>query len=155
MDITLPIWPAARRCIHTKNPMISSTGRSRPAMLSSQLLPGVLNSRSTFFSRIVASSAAARLRSPPPVVVNVLPLLRCPVMTFDELLTVIDLTWPDRTSSMNWVYEILSELPLGHRLGSTRASATTARSTHIVQRGQLPGRRTPSPPPPGGVGRLS
>ena len=43
MDITLPIWPAARRCIHTKKPMISSTGSSRPAMLSSQLLLGALN----------------------------------------------------------------------------------------------------------------
>ena len=103
IDITLPIWPAARRCIQTKNPMISSTGSIRPAMLRIQLLPGVLNSRLTPLSRIVASSAAARLRSPPPVVVKVSPFLRWPVIVFDELLTVIDTTWPSRTWFMKSV----------------------------------------------------
>ena len=71
MDITLPIWPAARRCIQTKKPMISSTGSSSPAMLSSQLLLGVLNSIvDALLAEQLASSASDRPRSPPPVVVN-------------------------------------------------------------------------------------
>ena len=47
IDITLPIWPAARRCIQMKKPMISTSGSSRLAQLSSQLELGVLASNST------------------------------------------------------------------------------------------------------------
>ena len=47
IDITLPIWPAARRCIQTKNPMIRMTGSIRPRTLSSQLELGDLNSTVT------------------------------------------------------------------------------------------------------------
>ena len=103
IDITLPIWPAARRCIQTKKPMINSTGSSSPAMLSSQLLPGVLNSMSTFCSRSTASSASDRLRSPPPVVVNSVPSSIVPVIVLEELLTTTDSTLPARTSFMNCV----------------------------------------------------
>ena len=73
IDMTLPIWPAARRCIQTKKPMISTTGSSRLAQLSNQLLLGVLNSKSTSLSLQrrglvgVAGSCSA------PVVVNFSP----------------------------------------------------------------------------------
>ena len=152
IDITLPIWPAARRCIQTKKPMISSTGNSRPAMLSSQLFPGVRNSMSTSSSRSTCSSASDRPRSPPPVVLNSVPSSNVPVIVLEELLMTIDSTLPWRASSMNVEYVILSPDWFGQRLGSMRARATTPSSTHIVHRGQLPGRRIPSPGP---GGRLS
>ena len=37
IDMTLPIWPAARRCIHTKKPMSSTTGSSKGMRLLTQL----------------------------------------------------------------------------------------------------------------------
>ena len=70
MDITLPIWPAARRCIQTKKPMISTIGSSSPAQFNSQLDYGWLNLMLTFFSLSVASSASLTPRSPAPVAVN-------------------------------------------------------------------------------------
>src|SRR5580765_4831255 len=47
MDITLPIWPAARRCIQMKKPMISTNGRSNGIRLATQLEVGVLYSTLT------------------------------------------------------------------------------------------------------------
>ena len=47
IDITLPIWPAARRCIHMKKPISNTRGSSRLAQLSSQLELGVFASKST------------------------------------------------------------------------------------------------------------
>ena len=102
-DMTLPIWPAARRCIQTKKPMINSTGRSRPAIDRNQLLPGDLKLRSTSCWRSRASSAADRPRSPPPVVLYLVPSLYSPVMAAVELLTSAVSTLPATTSFMNVV----------------------------------------------------
>ncbi len=70
-------------------------------MLNSQLFPGVWNSMSTSCSRSTASSASDSARSPPPVVVNSVPLSKVPVIVLDELLMTIDSTLPSRASSMN------------------------------------------------------
>ena len=43
IDITPPIWPCARRCIHTKNPMISMTGRKIDRIPRNQLLLAGVN----------------------------------------------------------------------------------------------------------------
>ena len=44
MDMTLPIWPAARRCIQMKKPSSSTKGKSSGMRLLTQLEVGVWNS---------------------------------------------------------------------------------------------------------------
>ena len=43
MDMMPPIWPCARRCIHTKKPISSSSGSSSGTQVSRKLLDGVEN----------------------------------------------------------------------------------------------------------------
>ena len=101
IDITLPIWPAARRCIQTKKPMISTSGSSRPAQLSSQFDDGWLKLRSTFLEASSSSSAALTPRSPAPVAVNLSPVGVVPWIVPLPLSMVTLLTWPALTLAMN------------------------------------------------------
>ena len=106
---------------------------------------------STFSSRSTCSSASDRPRSPPPVVVNSVPSSNVPG---DRVRRVVD---DDRLDVA--LAGLVHELGVGDLVArcrwargwaGSRARATTPSRTHIVHRGQLPGRRSPSPPGPDG-----
>ncbi len=101
MDMTLPIWPAARRCIQTKKPMISTIGNSKPAQFNSQLDSGWLNLMLTFLASRVASSASLKPRSPAPVAVNFVPSVVVPWIVPLPLSIVTLSTSPALTFAMN------------------------------------------------------
>src|SRR4051794_37802362 len=99
MDITLPIWPAARRCIQTKNPMISRNGKSSGIRLATQFEVGVLYSTLTFCSENSCWSASLGHWPGGAVDSNLSTFLYSPEILSVLLLTVNDSTLP---SSICW-----------------------------------------------------
>ncbi len=78
MDMMPPIWPCARRCIHTKKPISNSSGSSSGTQVSKKLLEGVEN-----LMPLAANSCTVESGS------GVLPV----VVTFSPLVSVA-LMWP-------------------------------------------------------------
>src|SRR3954451_15717030 len=113
MDMTLPIWPAARRCIHMKKPISRTSGNSRLAQLSSQFELGVFASNWTprFSSSALCASLGKLFGA---VLVNFSPVVNTPLMLLVWLLTVTLLTCPEVTSVQNSLNGRLSELDCGH-----------------------------------------
>ena len=144
IDITLPIWPAARRCIHMKNPISNTSGSSKLAQLSNQLELGDLASKSTpwFCSSSVWLTSGKLLGA---VLVNFSPVVSSPLMLLVELLRVTVLTLPSSTLAQKVLNGTLSELVVGHTLGRANDNSITAKSTGMTHRGHpLPiGRRPP------------
>src|SRR5512132_574600 len=132
--MTLPICPAARRCIHMKKPISNTSGRSRLAQLSNQLELGVLASNST---PLDCNSAlwASLGKVLGAVLVNFSPLASTPLMLLVELLTTTLLTWPSVTSDQNALNGFFSVLEVGHTLGRANDSISTAKRTGMTHRG--------------------
>ena len=129
IDMTLPIWPCARRCIQTKKPMINITGSSRPANWRNQFVDGVMNWYSTPRELMSSSSASESPRSPPPVETNDSPVVNSPVIRPDTLLISMEATSPAVTRSMNSEYDSSDPAGPDVRLGMTTAARNTPAAT--------------------------
>ena len=99
MDMMLPIWPWARRCIQTKKPMISATGSRSGSQCSRKFGVWVFGLISTPSSRSSARSASGN--GVRPVVVKLVPSLNLPVMWASPFVYWIDSTWPFSAWSRN------------------------------------------------------
>ena len=146
IDITLPIWPWARRCIQTKKPMISSTGSSTLSSPSNQLESGGSKASSTPFSLSSSSSVSDRPRSPPPCVTNSVPSSSSPVILPVPVSTVTDLTSPALTRAMKSEYVISSPSPPFISAGTKNTAMKAPAITHGSQRRSAP--PAPGRPPP-------
>ncbi|CAB4719857.1 unannotated protein [freshwater metagenome] len=74
MDMTLPIWPCARRFIQTMNPMNKMIGSSKGIRLVNQFDSGVVGLKSTPFSSISLRSSSFG-KPTGAVVLNLSPLV--------------------------------------------------------------------------------
>ena len=98
IDITLPIWPWARRCIHTKKRMRRVTGISSGISEAKKFGVGVTKSNVSVCVRISAVSSSGRGRG--PTVENSVPARSVKVMPPSVLSYSASTTWPLSTRSM-------------------------------------------------------
>ena len=154
IDITLPIWPCARRWSQTKKPMISRIGRSRLRMPRNQLLLGWVKLKSGTFSRISASSVSDGPAAW-PVVLNRSPESSSPVMLPVSFSHSACTTSPAATSAMNSEYETSSPLSPDVNAGTSttaRNRPTAIQGSQRLTHGGVEPRSSSSPPD---VGRRS
>ncbi len=74
MDMMPPIWPWARRCIHTKKPISSATGSSNGRSVAQMLDSGVSNLTPLEANRLASSSGSGT----GPVVLTFVPSFSSP-----------------------------------------------------------------------------
>src|SRR5215472_14098439 len=97
-----PIWPWARRCIHTRNPTRSRNGRRTGIHVSQKLVDGVENLMPLEVRRLALESGSGV----GPVVVTFSPLVSVAEMWPLELSYV-----PDFTSSfLTWFMKVPKEI---------------------------------------------